>query len=226
MTALANRVIIPHLAEAERSSRAALEAGVRTSLRRFLPSCLLVCLVAGLFATAMFTLFYKSSFAEGGPMGRLFAITVWFMILQHVPRCTLLALGHSRGVAAMSTWNAVLTVVGVAGGFALGWIGGGEGSLAGAILGNALGNVAGCWVGEAALRKNGLSVGREMLAYSLGFLALLGAGVLLSEETVSLTTLSPGVASVLVTALFCLPLTAWVWRGTVAPLRARKAARS
>ncbi len=226
MTALANRVIIPHLAEAERSSREELENGVRTSLRRFLPACLLVCLGAGLFAPAMFGLFYDDSFARGGPLGRLFAIVVWFMILQHVPRCTLLALGASRGVAAMALWNAVLTVVGIVGGYALGRFAGGARSLEGAILGNALGNVAGCWVGWMALRERGLAVGREMARYSLGFLGLLGAGVLLSKELVDLGALSSGYASLATTAVLGLPLALWVWRETITPLRARRAERS
>lgn len=225
MTALANRVIIPHLAAAERSSREALEAGVRTSLRRFLPACLLVCLGAGLFAPAMFGLFYDDSFASGGRLGRLFAVVVWFMILQHVPRCTLLALGASRGVAAMALWNAVLTVAGIVGGYALGGAFDPASALAGAILGNALGNVAGCLVGWLALRERGLAVGRQMALYSLGFLGLLVAGMLLSEELVALGALTSGYASLAATAGFGLPLSWWVWRETITPMRARRALR-
>jgi len=211
MTALANRVIIPHLAESHRRSPAELEQALQRSLARFLPACVLVCLGAGLFAPAMFGLFYDDSFAEGGAMGRLFAIVVWFMILQHVPRCALLALGASRGVAAMALWNAVLTVVGIVGGFALD-----GGSLAGAILGNALGNVVGCAVGWWAMRATGLHVGRGMSGYSLAFLALLGAGVLVSEELVDLGWLGPSLASLAVSLGFGLPLSIWVWRSTVA----------
>src|SRR5262245_4814744 len=212
MTALANRVIIPHLAESHRHSPAELERALERSLARFLPACLAVCVGAGLFAPAMFGLFYDESFAAGGPMGRLFAIVVWFMILQQVPRCALLALGASRGVAAMALWNAVLTVVGIVGGFALE-----GGSLAGAILGNALGNVAGCVVGWRAMRASGLRGGREMAGYSLGFLLLLGAGVLASLELPELAPVSPSLASLATTVLFGLPLALWVWRSTRSP---------
>lgn len=215
MTALANRVIIPHLAEAHRGAPAELELVLRRSLARFLPACCLVCVGAGLFAPAMFGLFYDDSFAAGGAMGRLFAIVVWFMILQHVPRCALLALGTSRSVASMALWNAVFTVVGIVGGYALR-----GGSLAGAILGNALGNVAGCIVGWWAMRACGLRVGRTMTLHSLGFLTLLGAGILASEELVHLHWLTPSVASLSATGLFGLPLFVWVWRSTISPLRA------
>jgi O-antigen/teichoic acid export membrane protein len=215
MTALANRVIIPHLAEAHRSSPAELERALRRSLARFLPACLLVCVGAGLCAPAMFGLLYDDSFAAGGRMGRLFSIVVWFMILQHVPRCALLSLGVSRGVASMALWNAVFTVAGIVGGFALD-----GGSLAGAILGNALGNVAGCLVGWWSMRAFGLGLGRAMTGYSLGFLALLGAGVLATEELAELVRLGPSLASLAATSLFGLPLAAWVWRSTVSPLRA------
>ena len=215
MTALANRVIIPHLAESHRRSTAELELAVRESLARFLPACLAVCVGAGLFAPAMFGLFYDDSFEGGGAMGRLFAIVVWFMILQHVPRCALLALGASRGVASMALWNAVLTVVGIVGGFALH-----GGSLPGAILGNALGNVAGCLVGWRAMRASGLSAGRAMTGYSLAFLALLGVGALASFELTDLAGISPSLASLAVTSLFGLPLAGWVWRSTISPMRA------
>jgi O-antigen/teichoic acid export membrane protein len=217
MTALANRVIIPHLAEAHRGAPTELELALRRSLARFLPACCLVCVGAGLFAPAMFGLFYDDSFAAGGAMGRLFAVVVWFMILQHVPRCALLALGTSRGVASMALWNAVLTVVGIVGGYALQ-----SGSLTGAILGNAFGNVAGCIVGWWAMRACGLRVGRVMASYSLGFLALLGAGVLVSEELARMGRLTSSVASLAATALFGLPMVAWVWRSTITPLRARR----
>lgn len=216
LTALANRVLIPHLAEANRRSPAELEQALRLSTSRFLPACTLVCVGAGLFAPAMFGLFYASSFAAGGPMGRLFAIVVWFMVLQQVPRCALLSLGASRGVAAMAFWNAGLTVLGIVGGY-LGL------GLTGAILGNGLGNVAGCWVGWQAMRFQGLHLGRAMVSYSFGFLALLALGVLASEELVSLEVAGASAASLVVTAALCLPLLAWVWRSTVAPMRVRRA---
>lgn len=225
MTALANRVIIPHLAEAGRSSPVELGPVLRRSVARFLPACLLVCLGAGLFAPAMFGLLYSDSFASGGALGRLFSAVVWFMVLQHVPRSALLALGEARGVASMALWNAILTVVGIVGGYALG--GGAEGlGLEGAIVGNGLGNVAGCAVGWLALRGRGLDVGREMALYSLAFLMLLGAGVLASEELVRLARLAPSLASVATTSAFSLPLAIWVWRDTIAPLRAGRAGRS
>jgi O-antigen/teichoic acid export membrane protein len=219
MTALANRVVMPHLAEANRSSPAELERAVRRSLARFLPACLVLCLGAGLCAPALFGLLYDESFAAGGPLGRLFAIVVWFMILQHVPRCTLLSLGHSRGVAAMAGWNAVFTVVGIVGGYAMhgGW-------LEGAILGNALGNVAGCSSGWWSMRARGLRVGRTLTASSLGFLALLGAGAYLTRVLDGMAAVGPNLASIAATCAVELPLAAWVWCATIAPLRVRRGA--
>jgi len=218
MTALANRVIIPHLAEAHRRSPEELDRAVQRSVGGFLPACLLLCLGAGLFAPAMFDLFYDASFADGGEMGELFAIVVWFMILQHVPRCVLLSVGDSRGVARMAAWNAGLTVVGIVAGYAVD-----GGSITGAILGNALGNVAGCWVGWRAMRAHALHLGRAMSAYSAGFVALLALGGFATEEFARRGVLAESWASVSVTTALSLPLTFWVWRGTVAPLLARRA---
>ena len=217
LTALANRVIIPHLAEAHRSSPAELERALGRSMQRFLPACLVVCLGAGLFAPALFGLMYDASFVAGGRMGELFAIVVWFMILQQVPRCALLSLTNSRAVAAMSIWNAVLTVIGIVGGYALngGWIDG-------AIYGNALGNVAGCVAGWASMRAAGLHIGRPLTVYSLWFVALLAAGMLLGQALEHGCGIRASFASASVTAATCLPLTIWVWRTTIAPLRARR----
>jgi O-antigen/teichoic acid export membrane protein len=220
MTALANRVIIPHLAEAHRDPELGLGQALRASANRFLPACLLVCVGAGLIAPAMFELLYSDSFADGGPLGQVFAIVVWFMILQQVPRCTLLSIGDARGVATMAGWNAALTVVGVLCGYLLF-----GGSLRGAIIGNAVGNVAGCFFGWRGLLRHGLHAGRPMVLYSLGFLALLATGVFLTGELVQMQLLTLGYSSVAATATLGLPLAMWVWFGTVAPLRKGRAAR-
>jgi O-antigen/teichoic acid export membrane protein len=216
MTALANRVIIPHLAEARRSSPQELERTLARSLASFLPACMLACLGAGLFAPAMFGLLYDDSFAAGGWMARLFAIDVWFMILQQVPRSTLLSLGLSRGVATMALWNAVTAVIGIVAGFALT-----RGSIGGAIVGNALGHLAGCAIGCFALRAHGLRVVPAMGRASLVFLALLGAGTLLARELVDLDVLGRSAASVAATCAIATPVALVVWRTSIAPLRAR-----
>jgi O-antigen/teichoic acid export membrane protein len=211
MTALANKVIIPRFAEDVRRSSEEHDRAVRASLAYYLPACMLVCVGAGLFAPALFGFFYSDDFSVGGPMGILFAITVWFMILQQVPRSALLSQGASREVAAMALWNAGITVLGIVAGYHYGSIGG-------AILGNGLGNVAGCVSGWWALRARGLHVGTGMLRYSLGFLAILeaGAALLWLGEARGLDT---AWASLLVTCAACGPLAVWVWRGAVAPLR-------
>ena len=219
MTALANRVIIPRFAEDGRRSAADHERAVQSSLAHFLPACMLVCVGAGLFAPALFGLFYSDGFSAGGPMGILFSITVWFMILQQVPRSALLSLGASREVAAMALWNAGFTVLGIVAGWHFGQFGG-------AILGNGLGNVAGCVAGWWSMRARGLHVGEGMTRYSLGFLAILelGAGAIWFSEHTGFA--SAAWASVGVTILACGPLALWVWRGTIAPLRRARGGES
>jgi O-antigen/teichoic acid export membrane protein len=220
LTALANKVIIPRFAADGRRSAEEHENAVRASLGHYLPACMLVCIGSGLFAPALFGFFYSDDFAVGGPMGLLFSITVWFMILQQVPRSALLSQGASRAVAAMAVWNAGFTVLGIVGGWHVAGMGG-------AILGNGLGNVAGCVSGWWALRARGLCVGTGMVRYSLGFLAILeaGAGALwLCEQR---GWLGNAWASLVVTCVACGPLAWWVWRGTVAPLlRGRRSASS
>lgn len=212
ITALANRVVIPHYAEFQRRSAAEHGDVVRRSLPRFLPACLLACLCAGLFAPALFGLFYDDSFVEGGAMGQLFAIVVWFMVLQHVPRSALLSLGASREQAGTAVANAVMTVVGVVGGFFLAGH-----SVTGAILGNALGNVAGCAYGALALHRRKIHVARQMAGYSALFLALLAAGVGLTGTLTAQAGLRPPLASLASTVLLAAPLSIWVWRSTKPP---------
>ncbi|MSR62045.1 MAG: hypothetical protein EXS08_06340 [Planctomycetes bacterium] len=215
MTALANRVIIPHYAELNRRDPSEHRALVKSSLDRFLPACLAAAVGSGLFAPVLFGVLYDDSFAAAGPMGILFAIVVWFMILQHVPRSALLSLGESRGVAGMSLWNAVLTVVGIVGGYHFG-----GGSITGAILGNALGNVAGCAFGAYVMHQRGLHVLRPMSAYSLLFLVCLGAGVALARALVWQGWLGVPWAFLVATVVLSAPLALWVWR-SLRPAAAR-----
>jgi hypothetical protein len=51
-----------------------------------------------------------------------------------------------------------------------------------------------------------------MVGYSLGFLVLLGAGVLASLELAELAAISASLASLATTVLVGLPLAFWVWR--------------
>jgi O-antigen/teichoic acid export membrane protein len=212
ITALANRVVIPHYAEFQRRSASEHGEVVRRSLPRFLPACLLACLCAGLFAPALFGLFYKASFSAGGEMGQLFAVVVWFMVLQHVPRSALLSLGASREQAGTAVANAVMTVLGVAGGFFLSGR-----SINGAIIGNALGNVAGCAYGAFALQRRGIRVAGQMTGYSAFFLVLLGLGVGATHLIVDQGWLRTPLASLVVTVLVAAPLSLWVWRSTRPP---------
>ncbi len=216
---LANRVIIPHCAEFQRRSHEEHSRAVSASLARFLPTCLLACLCAGLFAPALFGFFYQRAFVDGGRMGRLLAVAVWFMVLQHVPRSALLSVGASRAVAGMALGNALLTVVGIVAGFSLG-----GGSVPGAIWGNALGNVAGCGCGWLALRRRGLAAGAPMVLYSLAFLALSLAGASLATLLERGADLSRRVASLASTAALGAPLALWVWRRTVLSFLAQRRA--
>jgi O-antigen/teichoic acid export membrane protein len=217
LTVLANRVVIPHFAEFQRRSPQEHGQAVHASLLKYLPACLLVCVSAGLFAPALFGFFYQRAFVDGGRMGRLLAVVVWFMVLQHVPRSALLSLGASRGVAVMALGNALLTVLGIVAGYTLG-----GGSVPGAIWGNALGNVAGCLAGWLALRGRGLAVGRPMVLYSLAFLALSWVGAQGSAFLEGGLLLSARAASLISTALIGGVLALWVWRRTLSPLLAER----
>jgi O-antigen/teichoic acid export membrane protein len=217
LTVLANRVVIPHFAEFQRRSCEEHGQVVQAGLKKYLPACLLLCVSAGLFAPALFGFFYQRAFVDGGRLGRLLAVVVWFMVLQHVPRSALLSLGASRGVAVMALANALLTVVGIVAGYTLG-----GGSVPGAIWGNALGNVAGCLAGWLALRGRGLAIGRPMVAYSLAFLALSWLGAQTSALLEDGAQLSTRGASLMTTAVIAGALALWVWRRTLSPLLAER----
>jgi hypothetical protein len=142
-----------------------------------------------------------------------------------VPRSALLSLGLSRGVAVMAAANAVVTIAACVAGFALGSrLAIGFGATKGLIVGNALGNLAGCVAGAAAARRAGVVVGRVMLRYSLGFVALLLLGISITDW---ITFLEPAAserfASLVATLLVAAPLFLWNWRVTFGEyLRPRK----
>ena len=192
---------------------------VGDALRRFLPACLLVTVCTGLGSPALFGFFYEQSFAGGGDMGRLLAGVVWFMVLQHVPRSALLSIGVSSKVASMAFMNAVFTVGGIVGGYALT-----RGSVPGAIIGNAIGNVAGCAWGIIMARGCGLKVGRPMVTYSLWFVFLSLSGYALDEMLVEQHHWSGPWASTAATVVFGVPLAIVVWFRTGRALLAKRRA--
>ena len=217
MTMLSNRVMIPHYADFARRDASEHTSAVRHALGKFLPACLLVCVGTGLVCPALFGFFYERAFVDGGRMGRLLAVVVWFMILQHVPRSALLSLGDSRGVAGMALVNALCTVGGIVAGFAVT-----RGlelpyqAVSGAVIGNAVGNVAGCVYGARAAHGHGVRFGATMAGYSVLFLSILGAGVLLGawSQWPRVAGLSERMASLVTSIVICVPLTLIVWRRT------------
>jgi len=170
LTVISNAVLTPLFAEYGRVGQEAYAERTGLALDRFLPFALFVCVPICLVCPALFGFLYPDAFADAGRLGQLLAVVVWFMILQQVPRTALLAVGNSRGVAAMSFFNALVTVAGCIVGFRLG-------STRGLILGNALGNLAGCVVGAWCTRARGLQVGGRMLRASVLFLGAAAAGV-------------------------------------------------
>jgi len=220
LTMLANQVVIPLLAEYGRSQRESYSERVAASLRRYLPTCLLVCVCTAISCPALFGYFFPAAFADGGTMGRYLAVVVWFMILQHVPRSALLALGSSKGVFQMTAWNAGVTIAGCVLGYQLG-------SIRGAILGNALGNVAGCLCGVWVSRGMALGIGRPMLGYSLAFVALAFGGSAAGDAAhAAFPEITRPLASLVMTIVVGLPLGLWVWGRTARPFLASRRARS
>jgi len=219
LTVLSNRVIIPHFARFGRQGMKEHAGAVGDALRRFLPACLLITVCTGLGSPALFGFFYEQSFVGGGDMGRLLAGVVWFMVLQHVPRSALLSIGVSSKVASMAFMNAVFTVGGIVGGYALT-----RGSVPGAIIGNALGNVAGCAWGIIMARRCGLKIGRPMVTYSLWFVLLSLSGYALDEMLVEQHHWSGPWASAAATAAFGVPLAVVVWFRTGSVLLAKRRA--
>ncbi len=206
LTMLSNKVMIPFFAEYGRKGK---DLPVMRTFDKFLPACLVVCVGAFLICPALFGYFYPRTYVDGGYMGRLLAIVVWFMILQHVPRSALLSLGHSRGVFWMTLLNALITVGGVVLGFRIG-------AVRGLILGNALGNLVGCLVGAWMCRAQGVRVGLPMVYYSMLFAALTTSGLTLSFGLQApWLDLSPRVASLISTTVLMIPAFALLWKRTL-----------
>ncbi len=214
LTMLSNRVMIPLFAQHGRTSPEVLSASVHRGLDRYLPACVLVCTSAGLLCHALFGYLYEESFADGGKMGGLLAVVVWFMILQHAPRSALLSRGHSRDVFFLTATNAVVTVVGCVVGFLIGRLT--ElplGGVRGMMIGNALGNLAGCVVGARRSRAVGLAVGGAMVRYSVLFLVASAVGhALILGLPQAIVWLSEPAASLVATVLVSIPLWFVVWK--------------
>jgi O-antigen/teichoic acid export membrane protein len=162
---IANSVMMPALAEANRRSTAELRVGYALARGMLLPVGLVAALGAAVAAPAFFAALYDERYVDAGWIAQLAMIRFWFSYLQSIGCLTLLALGDARSWAISSA----VGTLGVAAGC---WFGFSFAELPGLLVGAALGTALSHAVPSFELWRIGVASPLPDLGYSALALAL------------------------------------------------------
>ncbi len=185
---LAGNSLFPALSRCADGPRDVFARKVRTARSVILPmgAAAVIGLVLG--APPLVSLLYDHRYLAIGWMAQFLAIGLWVTILQSSADRALLALGQARPLALTNLVNMTLTVACSIAGYAIGRgfhaADGTNFAIQGFILGVASGNVGGHLVVQAALKRNGISIYRQDLAYTLIMAVIAGVGLFVARRLV------------------------------------------
>jgi O-antigen/teichoic acid export membrane protein len=186
---IAQRVLMPALSESHRSDETRLEQSLRRAKHALLPLAAVAMAGGVAVSPAFFHYLYDPRYADAGWIAQLAQISLWSGMLHESNGRALLALGDSRSWAVS---NALRTAVSGAG-CVLGF---GAAGLPGVLVGFSLGGFAGSMLVGLALRRHGVRVGSQDLAYTV---LALGAGSVCGLLPLWIARGSPGDAIPLLT---------------------------
>jgi len=150
------------------NSSAARFADLVLRSRRILLMCAAVAVAdLILLSPSVFRLLYDNRYQDAAWMTQLLGCGLWFTLLQRTSEASLLAMGHSRVMAAANATNFFVTIIAAPLGFY--WTG-----ISGFILGWTLGNFAAVIVMDMSLARYGIPATRQDLSKS-AYLAVLCA---------------------------------------------------
>jgi O-antigen/teichoic acid export membrane protein len=171
---LSGRVLMPAMCHVSKSSSARFADLVLRS-RRIILMCAVVCVAdLILLAPSVFRLLYDNRYQDAAWMTQLLGCGLWFTLLQRTSEASLLAMGHSRVMAAANATNFLVTIIAAPLGFY--WKG-----IEGFICGWTLGNFAAVVVMDLSLTRFGIAAARQDLTKSAYLAALCAAGFTLQH---------------------------------------------
>lgn len=163
-------VLLPALAHAGRSDRAALARAYDRGMHAIMLAGGVVCLGVALVAPAFFHFLYDARYHEAGWIAQYLMLAVWFGYLQESAGRALTAVGDARSLVMANAVKLLVTTAGC-------WVGYCVGALPGFMLGAAVGAAAGQAVIVVRLRTLGLDAGRADVRSSAVGIALGVVGV-------------------------------------------------
>jgi O-antigen/teichoic acid export membrane protein len=171
---LAGRVLMPAMCQVSKSSVSRFAELVLRSRRIILMFAAVAVADLILLAPTVFRLLYDSRYQDAAWMTQLLCFGLWFTLLQRTSEASLLALGHSRVMAAANATNFLVTIIAAPLGFyCLG--------ITGFIWGWTLGNFAAVIVLDMSLTRYGIAAARQDLVKSAYLAVLCAAGFALQR---------------------------------------------
>jgi O-antigen/teichoic acid export membrane protein len=168
--ALAGWVLFPLFAHHSRTDPQAFEKSIFSARRFILEGALFLFAGLALVSPAFFRILYDQRYAEAGKMTQLLTVPMWIWILMLSADRAVLAVGESRTLA-------VSNAASLAGKFAACFAGFRLGGVPGFIFGLSVGNLAGHVPIVLSLRRRGVHILRQDLAFTALATALIGGGI-------------------------------------------------
>jgi O-antigen/teichoic acid export membrane protein len=172
---LAGRVLMPVMVHATEYSVARFADLLLRSRRIILMTAAVAITDLMLLAPSMFRVLYDARYRDAGWIAQLLGCGMWLLLLQRTSEQSLLALGHSRVMAAANATNFFVTVVAAPIGFFFMGI-------SGFIGGWTLGNLSAVIVMDVALWRFGIRVALQDLVKSAFFAALCAVGFAIRQS--------------------------------------------
>ena len=207
---LTSTVLFPLLSHHSRTDEREYESMLRKARSFILEGSLFMLAGLALLSPAFFHLLYDQRYADAAWMAQWLTVPMWGWVLMLSAGCAVLAAGESRTLAIAHA----ATLLGKVGACILGFQIAG---LVGFILGLALGHVAGHIPFVLSLRRRGIHILNQDLAYTSLGIAAVGGGVFVQRVVfASLEGKWRGLAELGVSLLVVVPLGLRSWKSAKA----------
>lgn len=172
---LGNVVLFPAMSMVHRADPGSLGRKFHRARRLILFTGAVAVMGIVLLAGPFFALLYGPRYEDAGWIARLMAVSVWLVVMHKSADRLLLAMGHSKALAAANSVAFVVTCAAAVPGYYLF-------GLPGFILGYAVGNAAGYLVVALLLRRYAVPIlGRDLL-FTLGLAGVTLAALLIEIQ--------------------------------------------
>jgi O-antigen/teichoic acid export membrane protein len=205
---LGSRLLLPVLAEAERTSRAHMHQELHRVRALCMPVGALLFCGAATTAPLFFELLYKPNFHDAGWLTQLLLLPAWWVVLQELSTRPLLAMSEVRSLAMINAVRVVVSISATMIGFQ-------QAGFHGFVVGSMVGAASGVIMALVVMHRRGFRTTwldlRAAVVMAVFLLALWLCSPSVAQQLPSMLA-TRGIASVLLGAPVCAAIAYVVWQ--------------